>query len=260
MDNKRIVSELRAIERGHSCQVLLAVESGSRAWGFPSPDSDWDVRFIYAHNVQRYLSIGQTRDVIEYPHLPDDLDLSGWDIRKALSLMLAGNSTVREWMNSPIGYFVNSEFFTDLSELAKLSENRSAALYHYRAMIDQIKRKYMADPETVNLKRYLYVVRPALCILWMREHACGFPPMDVRELLTGTGLQLSQDERDAISALLMAKATASELGHGRRVRVLDAMVDRAWDYAKAESGKGATVPNPEAVALANHIIFKYVGK
>ena len=87
---RRIVNRLEEIERSESVRILLAVESGSRAWGFPSPDSDYDVRFLYARPRDWYLSIDARRDVIECP-IEDVLDINGWDIRKALHLLLKAN-------------------------------------------------------------------------------------------------------------------------------------------------------------------------
>lgn len=78
-------------------RFLIAVESGSRAWGFPSPDSDYDIRFIHIHPRDWYLSLQPGRDVIERPII-DNIDLNGWDLRKALGLLLKSNAVVSEWL------------------------------------------------------------------------------------------------------------------------------------------------------------------
>ena len=114
----QIQNKLKEIEKGHSVKILLAVESGSRAWGFESKDSDYDIRFIYAHEKDFYLSIDKKRDVIEYP-IVDLIDINGWDLKKALQLFYKSNPTLAEWLKSPIVYFENSEFKKELLELEK---------------------------------------------------------------------------------------------------------------------------------------------
>jgi len=95
-----IERHLRSVHDEHHADVLLAIESGSRAWGFPSPDSDYDCRFIYARRTQDYLSLFPARDVIEEP-FDRVLDIGGWDLAKALRLLLKGNAVVVEWLMSP---------------------------------------------------------------------------------------------------------------------------------------------------------------
>ena len=97
-----IAAELTRIEQAYDCEVLLAVESGSRAWGFQSRDSDYDVRFVYVHRPEWYLSVDLDlrRDVIEKP-ITDELDISGWDIRKTLRLFAKSNPPLLEWLGSP---------------------------------------------------------------------------------------------------------------------------------------------------------------
>src|SRR5436190_8518118 len=97
----RILEALASIEAGEGVRILMAVESGSRAWGFASPDSDYDVRFVYAHERDWYLSIFDKRDVIELM-LPDRLDVNGWDLRKSLRLFSKCNLAMNEWIGSPI--------------------------------------------------------------------------------------------------------------------------------------------------------------
>lgn len=62
---ERIIELLHSIEAEHGVKVLYACESGSRAWGFASPDSDYDVRFVYVRPLEDYLSLVPVRDVIE---------------------------------------------------------------------------------------------------------------------------------------------------------------------------------------------------
>ena len=94
----RIIEELKKIEEKENIQIIYAVESGSRAWGFAGTDSDYDVRFIYVHNLDYYLKLEDTRDVLEYP-INDLLDISGWDISKTLKLAHSSNPSLYEWFN-----------------------------------------------------------------------------------------------------------------------------------------------------------------
>src|SRR3954452_13450282 len=101
----QILKRLEEAEAEHGVRILYACESGSRAWGFASPDSDYGVRFIYAQPRNWYLSfdVERRRDVIEYP-IVDDIDQSGWDVRKALYLFTRNNGALLEWLHSPIVY------------------------------------------------------------------------------------------------------------------------------------------------------------
>src|SRR6056297_3590984 len=100
-----IQSRLEALEQQENIHIALAVESGSRAWGFASSDSDYDVRFVYLRPTNWYLSIDleRRRDVIEQPII-DEYDVGGWDLRKALQLLRKCNPPLLEWLNSPIVY------------------------------------------------------------------------------------------------------------------------------------------------------------
>ena len=129
---ERVIRELKRIEQEYGVRVLLAVESGSRAWGFASPDSDYDVRFIYAHPKDWYISVMEERDVIE-EMLPGDLDVSGWDLRKALRLFAKCNLALNEWIGSPMTYFAIDEFRAQIAALIPRYFNPIAAIHHYRS-------------------------------------------------------------------------------------------------------------------------------
>ena len=118
-----------------------ACESGSRAWGFPSKDSDYDVRFIYVHNPNWYLSIDHKRDVIEIPardpiSIPIDplIDLSGWEITKALRLFRKSNPPLLEWLKSSIVYYQSYSTIDKIRELDKNIFSPTSCLYHYLHM------------------------------------------------------------------------------------------------------------------------------
>lgn len=100
---KEILKTLNQIEAQHNVKILYACESGSRAWGFPSPDSDYDVRYLYIRPVEAYLKLFPERDVIEGP-IDEIKDFVGWDLQKALKLLMKGNAPLIEWVRSPIVY------------------------------------------------------------------------------------------------------------------------------------------------------------
>lgn len=176
----RIEQELSEIEIKYSVKIIYACESGSRAWGFASENSDYDVRFIYAHTKNWYLTIDEKRDVIETP-IDGDLDINGWDIRKSLMLLRKSNSPLLEWISSPIKYknvesIMNS--FVELSEDAFLPES---SCHHYLSMAKNIISNF-DDGETIKMKSYLYAVRTILCCKWI-VNRLNQPPMRIQELI-----------------------------------------------------------------------------
>lgn len=244
---------LAEVERDEGVAVLLAVESGSRAWGFASPDSDWDLRFLYARPTLWHLDLHDRRDVIERL-LPDDLDLSGWDMRKTLSLLLRGNCTIREWLASPICYRSEPAFVDDVRRLADQVPGRRAALHHYRSLAEQVQA-HCLQRSPVQLKKYLYAVRPALALRWMRVNEAGFPPMDVPTLRAGA--PLSNVEEDALDGLLHQKALASEIGCGDALPALDDMIRTEVRMAKAAAlAEPKLPPDASLIAEANRILVR----
>ena len=124
-----IRSKLQDIEEQENVRILYAAESGSRAWGFASPDSDYDVRFIYVRTPEDYLRLDQKRDVIEW-QLDEVFDMNGWDIRKALTQFHKSNTTLFEWSHSPIVYWERQEW-KEIYESVKGYFRVKPALYKY---------------------------------------------------------------------------------------------------------------------------------
>ncbi|MBR0664117.1 nucleotidyltransferase domain-containing protein [Roseomonas hellenica] len=242
-----IGAALDAIIREEQVAILFAVESGSRAWGFPSPDSDWDVRFVYARPTAWHITLTPGRDTLERS-LPGDIDLAGWDARKALNLLLNGNAALREWLRSPILYCADSAMLAEFRALADALPARAAARHHYRAVIRQISSRYLDGRAVVNLKKYLYVVRPALALRWLREHPEGEPPMDMPALLAEVTLDAAA--RADLDGLLVRKAEAAELGEGARLARLDALVADEIEAAAAMPDEPRDAPGAAAAALA----------
>jgi predicted nucleotidyltransferase len=207
-----ILEQLAAIEQLNEHQpsapqgirILYACESGSRAWGFASNDSDFDVRFIYAQPRNNYLSIREPKDVLELPLTPL-LDINGWDIRKALQLFLKSNSPLYEWLQSPIIYKEESGFAADLRALMQQYYSPRAGCHHYLSMAyNALTNDLRADE--VRLKKYFYALRPTLACGWILEKGT-VPPMEfpiLRTLITDPAWN------DTVDDLLRQKTQADE--------------------------------------------------
>lgn len=174
-----IVKKLDEIERQENVRILLAVESGSRAWGFASEDSDYDVRFIYVRPRNDYLRLEKFRDVIELP-LEGELDINGWDLDKTLRLLRSSNPTLFEWFSSPIVYR-ETPFADDFRSVMFKYFSTRRGLYHYLSMANGNYREYLKG-EMVKAKKYFYVLRPILACRWIIDHGTP-PPMLFSELV-----------------------------------------------------------------------------
>ncbi|MFB2595212.1 nucleotidyltransferase domain-containing protein [Paracoccus sp. p4-l81] len=233
----RIDAELAAI-RATGVRILFAVESGSRAWGFPSPDSDYDVRFVYHHPRDWYLSLVPGRDVIERP-ISDELDISGWDLRKALNLLLKPNPTLLEWLSSPIRYAWDDAACAGLRDLAARIGHRAACAHHYRQLALGQWRQHIDGQDHVAIKKYFYVLRPALALRWLRMRG-DLVPMRLQDLMAGTDLPAPL--AGAITDLVALKAQTREMGKGARLPDLDALILSELHH-----------PHPDAPRAADHL-------
>ncbi len=175
---KLILERLQEIERTEKIRILLAVESGSRAWGFASPDSDYDVRFIYVRPKEDYLRLERLRDVTEMP-LDGVLDINGWDLQKTLRLLYRSNPTVFEWFSSPVVY-METPFADTFRKVMQEYFSAKRSLYHYLSMAEGNYREYLKDDE-VKIKKYFYVLRPVLACRWVIDKGTQ-PPMLFSEL------------------------------------------------------------------------------
>ncbi|MEH7500703.1 nucleotidyltransferase domain-containing protein [Neobacillus drentensis] len=203
---EKILAEIKNIEAQYKVKICLAVESGSRAWGFPSKDSDYDVRFIYVHKKDWYLSIDQKRDVIELP-INDLLDINGWELSKALRLFRKSNPPLMEWLHSGIVYYQAFSLVDKLKAIQNQVFLPQSALYHYLNMAKGNFRDYLRSDQ-VKIKKYFYVLRPILACQWIERYN-AVPPIEfqtlVEELLEEG--QLKQE----ILTLLARKISGDEL-------------------------------------------------
>ena len=209
-----IQKKLQDIESGENVRIIMAVESGSRAWGFASPDSDYDVRFIYIRTLEDYLKLNPMRDVIEW-QLDDVLDINGWDVRKALQLLFKSNPTMFEWCASPIIY-KTSEAFDQLNAIKDHYFSPKKSLFHYLHTAQSNYSNYLIGEE-VKLKKYFYALRPILASKWIVDRMTP-PPMLFSELAEA---ELEQELKPVVEDLIERKKTLSEIGTSKKIDVLN---------------------------------------
>lgn len=236
-------SSLHKIERDRHVKVLFACESGSRAWGFASPNSDYDVRFIYCRPVTTYLSLASRRDVMDQHDIPasGDIDLSGWDIMKALLLASQSNPQIVEWLHGPIRYYEYAPFVEELSDIMR-EYNPRAIMHHYASMAHNQYKNYVAKTgEKVRFKKYLYALRPLFSAMWIQHYGFeGHPPIDFGELYDSVKRRAPGLEYDVlrseIDLLLHKKARANEEEMQDRLECIElyirSNVDRVRELAK----------------------------
>ena len=203
---QKIAEKLTTIEEAEHVKILYAAESGSRAWGVESADSDYDVRFIYVRPEHDYLSLQEKRDVIEW-QLDEILDINGWDLKKALIQFHKGNATLFEWANSPIIYRTTEEW-DELYPYCQSYFSVKAALYHYYGTAASAWKQFLQGNE-VNYKKYIYALRPLLACNYIEKHRT-IPPVTFHELLNQSlPEQLTEEIRSMLS--IKAKSRESDL-------------------------------------------------
>ena len=248
----RILGELDRIEREEDVRILLAVESGSRAWRFPSRDSDYDVRFVYVRPIEEYLALKPKRDVIERP-LDDVLDVSGWDLRKAFGLAVSSNGALLEWLNSPIRYRSDDPDCVRLGEFARATADLTDLSEHYYHSASRTFADISVSGESVRLKKYCYAIRTVLAYLWLRWGK-GVPPMDLPSLLAG--LTLSDPTRNALAELVAKKADSTESDTIPRDPMLDALIAKVLGKSRRRfESLDRKVVQTEADALFTSIVL-----
>lgn len=242
-----IDARLAGVAKDHGVRIPWAIESGSRAWGFPSPDSDYDCRFVYVRSRTDYLSLWPTRDVIETP-LDEVFDVNGWDLAKAVKLVVKGNPTVLEWLRSPIVYTGDAAFRNRMLALAAEVVDRDLVLRHYL----HVAQQQLADGS--SLKRFFYALRPAAALRWLADRPSEvLPPMDLPTLLAESSV--GDEVRESAHGLIAAKAVTHELGDGTRPAVLLEFVhtelERAARHDEATAGRSSAARLGEVRARAD---------
>lgn len=248
---ERVRQVLKEVEQRKNMRVLYACESGSRGWGFASPDSDYDVRFLYVHPPEWYLRVDPPRDVIELP-IDEVLDVSGWEWRKALGLLKRANPTLIEWLDSPVVYQQDEHALAALRAQVPAWFSAERARWHYYSMARKNFRSYLQD-DTVRLKKYFYVLRPLLAVRWI-EAGKGMPPMRFAQLLEGT----VEDAllRREIDELLAIKQRAGEAEYGKTRPHIHAFI--LQELARGETPPVLPGSDNADPALLDDLLFRTV--
>jgi len=223
---KEIREKLREVEEKEHVKVLHAVESGSRAWGFASPDSDYDVRFIYMRTQNDYLRLDEPRDVIEW-QLDEVLDINGWDLKKTLIQFKKGNATLFEWANSPVVYYT-TDTWKQIYECAKSYFSIKTASYHYYGTARNTYAQYLQE-ELVKYKKYFYALRPLLAARYIEENQCP-PPVLFDDLLK---MNLPAELRAGITDLLEKKKVTQEKDLNPQIPVIQEFIQKELERQKA---------------------------
>lgn len=220
----KILNKLKEIEEQYGIKILFAIESGSRAWGFSSANSDWDVRFIYVHRLDWYVTTQDHRDVIEV--MDGDLDLSGWELKKALRLLAKGNPPLLEWVGSPIVYIKDPDFYTELKSLSESLFDQKSAIYHYLGMATRNYNDYIKDKAYVKTKKYLYVIRPLLSCIHIQEKGTMAPTL----MDASMDLLKAYEAYPEIVALIEAKKAGEELDMGPTNDILNKFIEETMFF------------------------------
>jgi predicted nucleotidyltransferase len=230
-----ILEKLKAIEHQFDVRILYACESGSRAWGFASPDSDYDVRFVYVHKADYYLSIDDLRDVIEVP-INDLLDINGWELRKALRLFRKSNAPLYEWLQSPIVYAADRTFVSEMKALMPTYFSPRAGMHHYISMAKGVFESELCG-EMVKLKRYFYALRPVLAAKWIADIK-SVPPMEFKSL----SVLMPERISTLVDELLSIKAKVDERFLIEKMSEINAFIGECISYCEARVplGKNST--------------------
>jgi uncharacterized protein len=243
-----ILTVLKQIEKDYEISILYACESGSRAWGFPSNDSDYDVRFIYVHKKEWYLSIDQRRDVLEVPkhdklsiHVDKLLDLNGWELTKALRLFRKSNPPLLEWLHSSIVYYQTSTAIKRMNELESQVFSPVSGIHHYLKMAKGNYRDYL-NREEVKIKRYFNIFRPLLAAKWIEKHGV-FPPIKFTELLED--ILPTGAIRDILDDIIKRKMAGEVLDHTPRTQMINPYVEAEIEHLEQYVQEiSADKPNP----------------
>ncbi|MFZ4476814.1 MAG: DNA polymerase beta superfamily protein [Saprospiraceae bacterium] len=249
----KIQAALQDIARHQQINTLLACETGSRAWGFPSPDSDYDVRILYVHQTEWYLSVQEEKNTLDYMLENKELDISGWELRKSLILLRKSNAALLERIQSPIQYLADDDFVADMLLAAKSCYSKIATMHHYHSMAFKLWEELQAAP-TYKLKKFFYALRAATLCKWILEQD-AIPPIEFKKAY----LQLlPQDLIQRIETLIELKSQKSEsYFHAGEPELFDFIKTSIELAGVKKDGLSAGNANPDEL---NHLLRKYVRK
>ncbi len=232
MKNK-IIAYLNELEKEKDIKILFACETGSRAWGFPSPDSDFDIRMVYVHKKDWYLTLSEKKDNINRMLEDNEIDISGWDLRKSLRLLQKSNAALLERIQSPILYKADKDFLKTFNDLAALKYSRIATIHHYLSMSKKFIEE-LRENKTYKLKKFFYALRSATACKWILEKE-EMPPIEFKKMLSD--LTLNSKLLKRIDTLIDLKATISESylheGENELLEFIETCIKQADDNRKS---------------------------
>lgn len=246
MENIKAI--LSKIEQNKKVKILYACETGSRAWGFPSPDSDYDVRFIYMHERDWYLSLSERKDTIE--HMDGDLDVTGWDLRKCLTLLKKSNAPLIERFQSPIEYYSKPGFKDEFKTLIEQYYSPTAVFFHHYSLAIKFWED-IKDADEFKLKSWFYLVRSLLSCNWIVKDKTVLP-MDIEGLMFYT----NESVRAELRKLIELKRTVGEKYLHRKDTVLNDWVGNMFEFL--EASKNNLGVNKNDMDLLNEFFLKKI--
>lgn len=243
---ENITHILTEIEKKKNIRILYASETGSRAWGFPSPDSDFDIRFMYMHERDWYLSLGALKDTIEI--MDGDLDITGWDLRKSLVLLKKSNAPLIERFNSPIEYYSVPGFKDEFKELIANYYSSIAVFFHHHSLAKKFWED-LKDKEAVKLKAYFYLIRSLLSCNWIIKDNTVLP-MHIEGLMK----YMEEGYKEKLRELIKLKATVGEKYLHPKDLILNAWITDLFEFI--EAGKDKLVVNKADTGILNEFFLK----
>lgn len=247
---EKIKEALKDIEHKKKIRILFASETGSRAWGFPSPDSDFDVRFVYMHERDWYLSLSQRKDSIEF--MSGELDITGWDLQKCLTLLKKSNAPLIERFNSPVIYQEEENFRMSFNDLIREYYSPTAVFFHHFSLAKKF-REEMEDRPEIKLKSYFYMIRSLLSCKWISQEA-AVVPMNIGELMKN----ITPEQKNGLGELIRLKSQVDEKYLHRRTPEMDAWMQE-W-FVLAESVEGKLPVNQADNASLNHFFIQMLNQ
>lgn len=214
-----IREKITDIEQSFHVKILYACETGSHAWALASKHSDYDVRFIYVHPINDYLSIdpigiANKRDTIQQP-IHELLDISGWELTKALRLFRKSNPSLLEWLHSPIIYYRAYSTIDQMRKMMPIIFDHKACILHY---VNTAKANYYKKGDSQkNSKGILNIIRPILVANWLQKFR-DFPPFNL--ILLAESLIDNKEIVHSIHTLIHAKLNETQPGSAETTLLL----------------------------------------
>ena len=241
---------LRAIEATYKVKIIYACETGSRAWGFPSPDSDYDVRFIYRHERDWYLSLNDRKDTVEM--MDGDFDVTGWDLRKCLKLLKKSNVPLIERFQSPIIYFTDETFKQDFLKLINAYYSPIASFYHHHSLATKFWNK-LKGKEKIKLKAYFYLVRSLLSCNWIVRDKTVLP-MHIEGLMK----YVDEETKNELRKLIELKDTVGEKYLHLMTENMQTTVESLFQFV--DGLKNNLAANNQDPTLLNNFFLKTINE